>query len=362
TYLTAPYFINPNSEYDSFARTFANRVGGYTVEMVIMCVGGYAILYLATNYFRTLIEKYKDLRKHEEKIEEHTKIMDSMAGIYDNANMIDFERMTERNIASGDKGEMKIDLSIQDHTSVTRSMFDSIVNDQLKDFIKFTDITTVQKRLENKKAISGEFIDILKGWFRAQYIVLNTDESGFPTRVIFTSQNIDNEKRREEHLIRIAMTDELTRLYNRRCYEEDIAAHKARGLEKDLSIFSIDVNGLKTANDTKGHAAGDELIKGAADCLVVITGSKGKVYRTGGDEFVAIINTDDCEKIKSQMKAKAAAWHGVYSEKLAISIGFASVADNQEATMEDLEKIADQMMYEDKAAYYSQNGIDRRRR
>ena len=44
-------------------------------------------------------------------------------------------------------------------------------------------------------------------------------------KVIFTIQNIDDEKRREEHLLRIALTDELTRLYNRRSYDEDIETY-----------------------------------------------------------------------------------------------------------------------------------------
>lgn len=57
------------------------------------------------------------------------------------------------------------------------------------------------------------------------------------------------------------------------------------------------MNGLKTVNDTKGHAAGDELIKGAADCLALSVGNKGKVYRTGGDEFMAVVHSDDPEHL-----------------------------------------------------------------
>lgn len=46
-----------------------------------------------------------------------------------------------------------------------------------------------------------------------------------------------------------------------------------------LVIFAMDVNGLKGANDTKGHEAGDELIKGAADCIKEAIGGSGNVRR-----------------------------------------------------------------------------------
>ncbi len=362
TYLTTPYNIYPYGQYDTFAKTFANRLGGYTIETCIIGSAGLAIYFLTTNYFKTLIKKYKDVKTHEDKIEEQLDILDSIAEIYDKVNLIDFEKMTERPLSDNEKVETKLTPDIQDHTNMTKGMFDNLVSDQLLSFIKFTDITTVQQRLLNKKVISSEFIDRINGWFRAQYIAVDLDANNLPVKVIFTIQNIDNEKRREEHLIRIAMTDELTRLFNRRSYEEDISIHKENIAEDDLAVFSIDVNGLKIANDTKGHAAGDELIKGAADCLAVSVGSNGKVYRTGGDEFIAIVHTYECDKLKETMKKRAASWHGIYCDKLSMSIGYASHAGNHDASMEELEKLADKMMYEDKAQYYRESGNDRRKR
>ena len=49
----------------------------------------------------------------------------------------------------------------------------------------------------------------------------------------------------------------------------------------------MDVNRLKIVNDSQGHAAGDELLQGAASCMKKCFDSCGKVYRTGGDEFIA---------------------------------------------------------------------------
>ena len=54
----------------------------------------------------------------------------------------------------------------------------------------------------------------------------------------------------------------------------------------------MDLNGLKNANDSFGHAAGDELICAAADCMKNSFSEHSKVYRVGGDEFVVIITKD----------------------------------------------------------------------
>ncbi len=361
TWLTAPYYEAVRTDYDNVMSYFANVIGGFTIETIIMVAAGFALGRTSTRYFRDMIGNHKTILEHETQMSKQIGILDSMAEIYDRVNLIDFNKMTERSIKGGDNSDIELDFSVNDHTKMTQMMMDKIVPDMRDDFVRFTNITTVQIRLSGKKNITGEFIDKVNGWFRAQYITVNREEKT-PTRVIFTIQSIDNEKRREEHLVRIAMTDELTRLYNRRCYEEDILNWNKEGISDDMVVFSIDVNGLKTANDTKGHAAGDELIRGAADTLMIVTGPSGKVYRTGGDEFIALVHIEDANLFMERVKVKASTWHGVYVESLSVSVGYASHKDNPHADMDELERIADQMMYADKAEYYRLSGIDRRRR
>ncbi len=125
-------------------------------------------------------------------------------------------------------------------------------------------------------------------------------------------------------------------------------------------MISVDVNGLKTANDTKGHAAGDELLRGAAACLLSAVGAFGTVYRTGGDEFIAIVRTDDCEKLADAIRSQAAAWHGRLVDSLSLSIGYSTHAEQRDARIEELETLADQRMYADKELYYRNTGRDRR--
>ena len=201
---------------------------------------------------------------------------------------------------------------------------------------------------------------MVDGWFRAQYIHVDLDENGVPYKIVFTTRNVDDEKKREERLVRIATTDELTRLFNRRSYEEDLDVYMERELEKDFVILLADINGLKKVNDTKGHAGGDELIKGAAECLLLGIGTVGKVYRIGGDEFAAILHTDNPDKVCADIQGNADKWHGKYSDTMSISIGYASHTGNDELGVHDLEKLADNEMYHAKSEYYKKKGIDRR--
>lgn len=55
-----------------------------------------------------------------------------------------------------------------------------------------------------------------------------------------------------------------------------------------------------------GHVAGDELLTATAECLTKVIGSRGKVYRTGGDEFIVIAETADPEGIIEQIKGSSA--------------------------------------------------------
>ncbi len=360
--ITAPYYSAVRTDYHSYSSYFANIAGGYTIETIIMAVAGYSIGQLATSYYQQLIEKYKTIREHEQHLKEQMETLDSMAEIYDNVNLLDFESMTEQSLRDGNREVFRFDSEGQTHTRMNQRLQKTVSHDQLEAFLAFTDITTVVQRLSGKLSISGEFTDRITGWFRAQYITIDTDKNGLPSRVIYTTQNIDAEKRREEHLLRISMTDELTRLYNRRCYYEDIREYNAKGLEDDFVIFSVDVNGLKTVNDNYGHAAGDELLKAAASCLQTVLGYSGKVYRTGGDEFLAIVHTSDPGTLKTKIQSESESWHGVYVPELSLSIGYATSIDNPGETVPALEKIADNYMYNEKELYYKNKGIDRRRR
>jgi diguanylate cyclase (GGDEF)-like protein len=296
------------------------------------------------------------IREKESSEQERMGVLDSMAEIYDNVNLISFVDNTEMSLRDPEQKKHHIDMPSQTHTLMNQRLKERVADDQLDAFLQFTNITTVRDRLAHKKIISGDFIDVFAGWFRAQYITVEAAADGKPNVVIYTTRNVDEEKRREEHLIRLSMTDEMTRLYNRRSFEEDLTKYRSERLSDDFVLFSIDINGLKTVNDTKGHAAGDELIQGAADCIAMSVRPGGKAYRTGGDEFMAVVRTETPELVREAIRSKAAEWRGSYSDALSVSIGYAAFRDHPDATVDDLEHIADAAMYAAKEEHYREKG------
>ena len=165
-----------------------------------------------------------------------------------------------------------------------------------------------------------------------------------------------------------AMTDELTGIGNRHAYEaevDSIIAERVNGqLPNNVIVFSMDVNGLKHVNDTYGHQAGDDYIRGAADCLKMTMGNYGNVFRVGGDEFAAIIRATNFpdEEVVALLRKHLSEWSDSYGNHLTMSVGVGKSADNPECNIEEIIGIADEAMYKDKRAYYQQTGKDRRQR
>ena len=359
TWLEAGHYAEVRVDFTTPLLGFINIFAGCTIEAVILFAAGFALSKATNNYYRRMLGQYAEAQIQKQTLQEQLEILDSMAEIYDYVNLISFRESTEMSLREETLHRLSIAPG-QDHTHMTQGLRSQIVPDMVEDFWRFTDITTVPTRLINRRSISGEFISTEMGWFRAQYIRVEGRLDQKPEVVIYTIQNIDADKRKEEHLIRISLTDELTRMYNRRCYEEDIQAIRAEGLDDDLAIISADVNGLKTVNDTLGHAAGDELLRGAASCLFAAVGAYGKVYRTGGDEFMAIIRSGDPAALLDEIRSKTADWRGRTVDSVSFSLGCASRAAYPDAGVEELEKRADADMYEDKKAFYLRSGQDRR--
>ncbi len=117
TWITSPYHEAARIDYDTVPAYFANVLGGYTIETIIMIGAGYALGKTATGYFSTLLESHETIRTNEEQMSEQLRILDSMAEIYDRVNLIDFERMTERPLKGGTMSELKLDFEVHDHTN-----------------------------------------------------------------------------------------------------------------------------------------------------------------------------------------------------------------------------------------------------
>jgi diguanylate cyclase (GGDEF)-like protein len=100
----------------------------------------------------------------------------------------------------------------------------------------------------------------------------------------------DRQARRAEQAEASATHDALTGLYNRRAWETLLEAEEKRCLRfaHNAAVFSIDLDELKETNDTRGHAAGDDLLKRAGEALTRAVRMTDAVARLGGDEFAVL--------------------------------------------------------------------------
>lgn len=148
--------------------------------------------------------------------------------------------------------------------------------------------------------------------------------------------------------------DVLTGLYNRYSWRK--ASDMIQEKRIPVTVCSLDVNGLKKANDTNGHLAGDELIVGAATCIKDVFGDYGEIYRIGGDEFCVFAYKEiNVEKIKDRLLARTKFWEGKRSSNLSLSLGVCKLDFNDEKTIEDAIHLADLEMYKQKQSYYQTN-------
>jgi diguanylate cyclase (GGDEF)-like protein len=96
--------------------------------------------------------------------------------------------------------------------------------------------------------------------------------------------------RLRDRLVAQAETDPLTGVLNRRAFDAELGAVLARGGR--AAVLLVDVDDLKTINDTAGHEAGDEALRRVADALVACA-DRDRVARLGGDELAVVVTGPD---------------------------------------------------------------------
>ena len=151
----------------------------------------------------------------------------------------------------------------------------------------------------------------------------------------------------------MSSTDLLTGVYNRNAMNNRISedVNGTRLIQKPFGVFFIDVNGLKTINDTQGHLAGDNLLKDVASTLKELKSDNVEIYRVGGDEFLIITpKTSPAEflRIEEELRSKCE-----LPNRAHFAVGSCH-SDENDDVRKAMQK-ADARMYEVKEEYYSRH-------
>jgi diguanylate cyclase (GGDEF)-like protein len=152
-----------------------------------------------------------------------------------------------------------------------------------------------------------------------------------------------------------SLTDELTNVYNRRGFYlfGQQAFRQAARASTGISLLYLDLDGLKRANDTAGHAAGSALIKSLASLLVETFRGSDVVGRLGGDEFAVVLLVDHGRALEAVARfdrtvaARNKSDSSVFP--LRFTVGLATLDSGSSDSFEDLVAQADAMMYKNRA-------------
>jgi diguanylate cyclase (GGDEF)-like protein len=165
-------------------------------------------------------------------------------------------------------------------------------------------------------------------------------------------------EKQAEELQALSLRDGLTRLYNRRGFMT-LAEHQTKlALRTQTPLFLIfaDLDGLKSINDTHGHAMGDLALLATAGVLKTTFRSSDLIARLGGDEFVILYNcsANDCtNSILDRLQKNLHTYNATAQDhpfKLSLSVGYAWYDPRYPLSLEELLQEADEMMYTRKKA------------
>lgn len=295
----------------------------------------------------------EDQNKTLEQIEKSNNILSSLTDIYYTMYVLDLENgFFERILKSGNIKEVDMNLlSLQDFINF---IVESIAHEShVSRVLDFVNLSTLSFRLKNRNIVSFEFIEKVYGWMRISFIVVDREKLKLK-KVLLTAQIVDDEKKEQMELMYFANHDELTGLLNRRAYEKEVTILSRSKSFSNLVYISMDINGLKKINDSLGHAAGDELINGASACVKERFSPFGKIFRMGGDEFVAILEIEKTQLLLEldTLSQNLKDWKGKYSSSITISIGYVCWEEHDCLSIQEMGILADKRMYENKQRFY----------
>lgn len=287
--------------------------------------------------------------------------------------------------------EKDLETSMKRFEAVINSAYDGIITiDQDQNIKLFNEAAGEMFAFDPDTAIGTSLNDLIPGRFRmkhADYVDgfnespvmsrpmhtrasvtgLRKDGTEFPLEVTISKihvgkqtemtavlRDISERARLIEELREAASVDPLTGAYNRRFFEKQLEAERARCLRFDhqMSIVMFDLDKFKQVNDKNGHAYGDKVLLSIVNQVKSQIRDVDILARWGGDEFVILLPETPIDKAvqwaEQTRKHVEAAQKEYASHELTISMGVEETRGNEEFA--DLLKSVDELLYEAKKA------------
>ena len=192
-------------------------------------------------------------------------------------------------------------------------------------------------------------------WILGRGNVVSRDSNGKALRFLGTHVEITLRKEMEEKLEKLARIDPLTSCYNRRYSLEllDRQIKLSQRSKSPLLLAFLDIDGFKLINDNFGHDEGDKVLIESVGLFKSTLREIDIICRMGGDEFLLIFpdsSSKDASLIRERLNKNLTKLNQILKKpyKIALSIGLSSYDPDNPQSMDELIRIADKKMYEEK--------------
>ena len=198
-------------------------------------------------------------------------------------------------IFDGEGKVIGINRSFEEFFGVNQNDVDTAEDIQI-DILKDIALSYLQEESENTKEI--DMVDT-KGRLRNMQVHITAYKQlgGTPKGVIIVLFDITKQKIVEKELIDISIKDELTKLYNRRYFNQVLqnVIDKSKRFNETFSVIMYDIDHFKQINDTYGHQAGDRVLRELSRLVLNSIRKIDDVFRIGGEEFIILLFKTDFE-------------------------------------------------------------------
>ncbi len=214
---------------------------------------------------------------------------------------------------------------------------------------------SIVRRLREHGTVANEEVELRAHDGTAVWVLENVrripPQNGSPAVLEGILLDISDRKRREQEIAFKAYHDPLTRLPNRALFLDrlEVAIAQARRNQSTLAVLFLDLDDMKSINDTFGHAMGDRVLQAVGERLVQAIRGGDTVARVGGDEFLILLSNNgegEAEAVARHILERLSAPLEIDRDELYVttSIGVAlHPSDGEDA--ETLIRHADSAMY-----------------